>query len=162
MKPIAIYPGSFDPISNGHLDIIQRTSVLFDKVYVVVGVNPKKQYIFTADERVMMLKKATSHLKNVIIEQSDELLVDYASKKDDAVLVRGVRNINDYENEITMYQFNHALNPRIETIVMFPSANNLFVSASYIKELALFKADISPYVPEGLAEFIGDVIRKRR
>lgn len=162
MKTIAIYPGSFDPISNGHLDIIQRTSIIFDKVYVVVGVNPKKKYIFNDDERVMMLEKATKHLKNIIIEKSDELVVDYASKKGDSVLVRGVRNVFDYENEITMYQFNHALNPNIETIIMFPSANNLFVSASYIKELALFNADISPYVPKGLAEFIGDTIRERK
>ena len=136
--------------------------MLFSKVYVVVALNPKKKYIFTADERVMMLEKSTKHLTNIVIEKSDELLVDYASKKGDAVLVRGIRNINDYQNEITMYQFNHALNPNIETIIMFPSASNLFISASYIKELALFNADISPYVPKGLAEFISETIRKRQ
>ena len=81
MKPIAIYPGSFDPISNGHLDIIQRTSMLFSKVYVVVALNPKKKYIFTADERVMMLEKSAKHLTNIVIEKSDELLVIMLQKR---------------------------------------------------------------------------------
>lgn len=162
MKTIAVYPGSFDPISNGHLDIIQRTALIFEKVFVVVAVNPKKNYIFTVEERVSMLQTATKHLKNIIVEQSDELLVDYAAKKGNVVFVRGIRDINDYQNEITMYQFNHTLNPNIETIIMFPSVNNLFVSASYIRELALFNADISPYVPKELVSFIGETIRNRR
>ena len=158
----AIYPGSFDPVSNGHIDIIERISRIFEQVFVVVAVNPNKHYIFTADERVKMLEKATAHLPNVIVEQSDLLLVDYVRSKGDGVIIRGVRNVNDYLNEITMYQFNHTSDPNIETLIMFPSTDNLFISASYIKELALFDADISPYVPKGLASFIGEKIRERK
>jgi len=158
----AIYPGSFDPVSNGHMDIIERIARLFSEVFVVVAVNPNKHYIFTADERVDMLKKATTHLKNVTVEQSDRILVDYVRSKGDALIIRGVRNVNDYQNEITMYQFNHASDPNIETLIMFPSTRNLFISASYIKELALFNADITPYVPKGLADFIGKGIRERK
>ena len=158
----AIYPGSFDPVSNGHIDIIERISKLFEHVYVVIAVNPNKRYIFTADERVMMLQKATAHLKNVIVEKSGSILVDYVRSKGQAVIIRGVRNVNDYLNEITMYQFNHTSDPSIETLIMFPSSDNLFISASYIKELALFNADITPYVPIGLADFISSKIRERK
>ncbi|MDY0344991.1 MAG: pantetheine-phosphate adenylyltransferase [Bacilli bacterium] len=158
----AIYPGSFDPVSNGHIDIIERIARLFETIFVVVAVNPNKHYVFTADERVEMLKKATAHIKNVVIEKSDLILVDYVRQKEEGVIIRGVRNVNDYQNEITMFQFNHTSDPNIETLVMFPSSHNLFISASYIKELALFNADISPYVPEGLAEFISQKIRERK
>lgn len=158
----AIYPGSFDPLSNGHIDIIERVAKLFESVFVVVAVNPNKRYIFTADERVEMIKKATSHLNNVTVEKSDLILVDYVRSKGEAVIIRGVRNVNDYLNEITMYQFNHTSDPNIETMIMFPSSDNLFISASYIKELALFNADISPYVPKGLANFIAETIRERK
>ncbi|MDD4153995.1 MAG: pantetheine-phosphate adenylyltransferase [Bacilli bacterium] len=158
----AIYPGSFDPLSNGHIDIIERVAKLFESVFVVVAVNPNKRYIFTADERVEMIKKATAHLNNVTVEKSDLILVDYVRSKGEAVIIRGVRNVNDYLNEITMYQFNHTSDPNIETMIMFPSSDNLFISASYIKELALFNADISPYVPKGLANFIAETIRERK
>ncbi len=158
----AIYPGSFDPVSNGHIDIIERISRLFEHVFVVVAVNPNKHYIFTADERVDMLKKATANLTNVTVEKSDQILVDYVRQKGEGVIIRGVRNVNDYQNEITMYQFNHTSDPSIETLVMFPSSHNLFISASYIKELALFRADITPYVPQGLADFIAQKIRERK
>ncbi|MFA5421644.1 MAG: pantetheine-phosphate adenylyltransferase [Bacilli bacterium] len=162
MVRIAIYPGSFDPVSNGHIDIIERVARLFEQVFVVVAVNPNKHYIFTADERVEMIKQATSHLANVVVEKSDLILVDYVRSKGDSVIIRGVRNVNDYLNEITMYQFNHTSDPNIETLIMFPSTDNLFISASYIKELALFHADISPYVPKGLADFISATIRSRK
>lgn len=158
----AIYPGSFDPVSNGHIDIIERVAKLFERVFVVVAVNPNKRYIFSADERVDMIKKATGHIANVTVEKSDSILVDYVRSKGEAVIIRGVRNVNDYLNEITMYQFNHTSDPNIETMIMFPSTDNLFISASYIKELALFNADISPYVPKGQANFIAETIRKRK
>lgn len=158
----AIYPGSFDPVSNGHIDIVERVAKLFETVFVVVAVNPNKHYIFTADERVEMIKKATAHLQNVQVEKSDLILVDYVRSKGEGVIIRGVRNVNDYLNEITMYQFNHTSAPNIETMIMFPSTDNLFISASYIKELALFNADISPYVPKGFADFIATTIRKRK
>ena len=157
----AIYPGSFDPVSNGHLDIIRRAAKIFARLYVLVSVNPNKKYLFTDEERVWMLKMATKDLENVIIEASDELVVSYAQKKENASIIRGVRNANDYQNEITLYQFNHKINPEIETLVMFPSYNNLFVTSSAIKELAIFGNDITPYVHPDISEFILSTIKLR-
>ncbi|HOF53165.1 MAG TPA: pantetheine-phosphate adenylyltransferase [Bacilli bacterium] len=157
----AVYPGSFDPVSNGHLDIIRRAAKIFARLYVLVSVNPNKQYLFTAEERVDMLKAATADIANVVIEASEELVVSYAQKKGNASIIRGVRNTNDYQAEITLYQFNHTIDPEIETLVMFPSHNNLFVTSSAIKELALFGNDISPYVPKEISEFILHTIKHR-
>lgn len=154
---IAVYPGSFDPVSNGHLDIIERSSRLFEKVYVLVSVNPMKRYTFSNQERVSLIKKCVSHLHNVEVEFFEGLVVDYAKKKQANVIIRGLRNENDYQNEITLYQFNHKLSPSMETIVMFPSGNNLFISSSMIKELVMFDGDISPYVPKIIKE---EIIRK--
>lgn len=155
---IAVYPGSFDPISNGHLDIIQRAAKVFDKLYVVVSVNPVKNYCFTTEERVYMLKTATKNLNNVIIEYDDGLVLNYAKARNANVIIRGMRNILDYENEISLFQFNHTIDSSIDTFVLFPSSNNLFLSSSSIKELVKFNSDISPYVPAELVEYIRDKI----
>ena len=158
---IAVYPGSFDPISNGHLDIIKRASQVFDKLYVIVSVNPNKKYVFTPDERVEMLQEATKDLDNVVIDQSDDLLLNYARKVNAKVIIRGVRNFIDYQNEITLFQFNHTIEPEIDTFVLFPSTNNLFLSSSSIKELIMFGNDITNYVPKGLEEKIKNTILER-
>ncbi len=158
---IAIYPGSFDPISNGHLDIIERTSLLFDKVYVVVAINPQKKYIFTTDEKIMMIKTVTKHLDNVEVYATTELLSKYASDVHANVIIRGLRNFNDYQHELSLYHFNRSIAPSIDTFALFPSANNLFLSSSTIKELVIFDADISKYVPEEILEFIYTTIKKR-
>ena len=155
---IAVYPGSFDPISNGHLDIIQRAAKVFDKLYVVVSVNPVKNYCFTTEERVYMLKTATKNLNNVIIEYDDGLVLNYAKARNANVIIRGMRNILDYENEISLFQFNHTIDSSIDTFVLFPSSNNLFLSSSSIKELVKFNIDISPYVPAELVEYIREKI----
>lgn len=155
---IAVYPGSFDPISNGHLDIIQRAAKVFDKLYVVVSVNPVKNYCFTTEERVYMLKTATKNLNNVIIEYDDGLVLNYAKARNANVIIRGMRNILDYENEISLFQFNHTIDSSIDTFVLFPSSNNLFLSSSSIKELVKFNSDISPYVPAELVEYIREKI----
>lgn len=151
---IAVYPGSFDPVSNGHIDIIKRASKIFDKLYVLVSVNPVKKYCFTTDERVNMLKQATKDLNNVIVESDDRLVLKYAKEKNANVIIRGLRNVLDYENEISLFQFNRSIDPSIDTFVLFPSSNNLFLSSSSIKELVKFGSDISPYVPKELVEFI--------
>ncbi len=155
---IAVYPGSFDPISNGHLDIIRRAAKVFDKLYVVVSVNPVKSYCFTTDERVYMLKTATKDLNNVEIEYDDGLVLNYAKSRNANVIIRGLRNIFDYENEISLFQFNHTIDNSIDTFVLFPSSNNLFLSSSSIKELVKFNSDISPYVPSELVEYIREKI----
>ena len=159
-EKIAIYPGSFDPLSNGHLDIIKRASKIFDKIYVLVSVNPVKNYLFTMEERVDMLKKATSELDNVYVEGSSSLVLNYAKEKNAQVIIRGMRNIIDYQNEITLFQFNRSIDSNIDTFVLFPSTDNLFLSSSSIKDLVKFDSDISPYVPPFLVDFITKRIKE--
>lgn len=158
---IAVYPGSFDPISNGHLDIIKRSANIFDKVYVLVSVNPNKRYLFTVDERVYMLKEATRELKNVVVEASDSLVLDYAKKVKASVIIRGLRNFIDYQSEITLFQFNRSIDNSIDTFILFPSTDNLFLSSSSIKELVMFGNSITRYVPTGLDEYISKRIIER-
>ena len=158
---IAVYPGSFDPISNGHLDIIKRSAKVFDKVYVLVSINPNKKYIFTDDERVHMLKVATNDIPNVIVEASSGLVLDFAKEKNASVIIRGLRNFIDYQNEITLFQFNRSIDNNIDTFILFPSANNLFLSSSSITELIMFGNKITNYVPQGLDEYITKRIQER-
>ncbi|MGL4948757.1 MAG: pantetheine-phosphate adenylyltransferase [Anaeroplasmataceae bacterium] len=149
-----VYPGSFDPISNGHLDIIERLAKTFDEVHVLVSFNLRKKSTFTVNKRVEMIKKVTKHLSNVKVSFSDDLIVYYCKKNDINLIVRGLRNYQDYENEFTLYQYNKDLDPNVETILMFPSSKNQFVSSSAIKELIVFGADISKYVPSEIMEDI--------
>lgn len=158
---IAVYPGSFDPISNGHLDIIKRAAKIFDTLYVLCSINPNKNYMFSDEERMYMLKEATKDIPNVIIEASDKLVMHYAKEKKANVLIRGMRNINDYQNEITLFQFNRSINQDIDTFVLFPSTDNLFLSSSSIKELVKFGMPIDLYVPSGLTEYITTRIKER-
>jgi pantetheine-phosphate adenylyltransferase len=158
---IAIYPGSFDPVSNGHLDIIKRASSIFDTVYILVSFNPNKKYCFTDEERVEMMKIATKEIPNVIVEGSSSLVLDYARSKKASVIIRGLRNFIDYQNEITLFQFNRSIDNKIDTFILFPSADNLFLSSSAIKELVLFGGDISNYVPHDLVEYITNIIKRR-
>ena len=157
----AVYPGSFDPISNGHLDIIKRSANIFDKVYVLVSVNPNKKYLFSIEERVYMLKHATKDLKNVVVEASDSLVLDYAKKVQASVIIRGLRNFIDYQSEITLFQFNRSIDNSIDTFILFPSTDNLFLSSSSIKELVMFGNSITNYVPSGLDEYISTRILER-
>lgn len=158
---IAVYPGSFDPVSNGHLDIIERAAKVFDKVYVVVSINLNKQSIFTVDEKVWMLKEVTKHIPNVTVEASKDLLLQYAQSRNASVIIRGLRNFIDYQDEITLFQFNRSIAPNIDTFILFPSANNLFLSSSSIKELVSFNSDISSYVPKQLVAYITETLKKR-
>lgn len=160
-KKIAVYPGSFDPISNGHLDIIKRASKVFDTLYVLCSVNPNKHYTFSDDERVYMIKEATKNIPNVIVEKSDKLVMHYAKEKNASAIIRGVRNINDYQNEITLFQFNRSIDPEIDTFVLFPSTDNLFLSSSSIKELVKFGMSIDLYVPKELTSFITNKLKER-
>lgn len=158
-KKIAIYPGSFDPLSNGHIDIIRRASQIFDVLYVLVSINPNKTYCFSPAERVEMLKRATGLFENVIIEASSSLVLHYARAKKANVIIRGIRNIADYQNEITLFQFNRSIDNTIDTFILFPSTDNLFLSSSAIKELVKFESDITPYVPKELVSFITEKIK---
>ena len=138
----AIYPGSFDPISNGHMDIIKRASKLFDKLIVLVSLNPQKKYVLTDEERIETVKKSCAELKNVEVIASKSLVLDFARKENACCIIRGLRNHNDFDSEMQLFQFNHTIDNNIETMLMFPSANYLFLSSSSIKELVMFNSAI--------------------
>lgn len=150
----AVYPGSFDPISNGHLDIIKRASRIFDEVHVIVSFNVLKKYTFTESERVEMIKLATKDLKNVVVVAYDGLVVNYCKDNNINVIIRGMRNYSDYENEFQLFQYNRDIYPKIETFLMMPTTKNQFISSSAIKELIMFDVDISKYVPKDLVNII--------
>ncbi len=155
----AVYPGTFDPLTIGHLDIIKRAARFVDELHVVVADNYKKTPTFTSDERMEMIKRVTTDVPNIIVTTTTDLVVRYAQKNNIDLIIRGLRNIQDYENEYALYQFNRNLYRNIETIILFPSSRNHFVSSSAIKELIVHHADISPYVPK---EIIHDVQEKFR
>jgi len=151
---LAICPGSFDPVTNGHLDIIERASKVFDKVIVAVGVNPKKVSSFTADERVEMIRKVCGHLPNVEVDKCETLLVDYARSVGATAVVKGLRALSDFDYEFQMALTNKKLNPDLETIFMATSAESMFLSSSMVKQVAGFGGDISHFVPACILEEI--------
>lgn len=150
----AVYPGSFDPLSNGHLDVIKRASKIFDLVYVLISPNVHKKPTFTVEERVSMISKVVEDMPNVKVVSTCELTVSFAKKNDIKVMIRGLRNYNDYESEFQLAQFNKDIAPEIETLLMFPNTQNQFVSSSSIKELLTFNVDITKYVPKVIAQEI--------
>ncbi len=143
----AVFPGSFDPPTNGHLDIIQRASKLFDDVDVLISVNPNKNYMFTEQERLEMLKELLKNYKNVQIHVWEGLIVNYAKEVGAKVLIRGIRSSNDFSYEFELAHMNQNLNPQIETMFLPSKEKWGVVKSSSIKELALFGGDISRMVP---------------
>lgn len=147
MKNIAIYPGSFDPITYGHLDIIKRAVKIFDKVIVAVAHNSDKEPLFDVSERVGFLKKATRHMKGVEIDDFNGLVVDYLKSKSSRVVLRGLRMISDFEYEFQMALTNRKLSKDIETIFMMPSESYSYLSSKLIKEAAALGANLKGFVP---------------
>ena len=143
----AVFPGSFDPPTNGHLDIIKRASKLFDDVDVVISVNPAKQYMFSENERLEMLKTLLKDFKNVQVHLWEGLIVNYAREQGAKVLIRGIRSSNDFSYEFELAHMNQNLNPQIETLFLPSKEKWGVVKSSSIKELALFGGDISRMVP---------------
>lgn len=143
----AIYPGSFDPVTLGHLDIIQRAGKVFDRIIVAVLVNPAKHVVFTVDERIDFLRRATAGMDNIEFVGFDGLLADYAKKRDINVIVKGLRALSDFEYEFQMALTNRKLNPELETMFFTTSAENMFLSSSMVKQIAGFGGDISNFVP---------------
>ncbi|SES66444.1 Phosphopantetheine adenylyltransferase [Natronincola peptidivorans] len=144
---IGIYPGSFDPITNGHLDIIQRASKLFDKVIVAVLENPNKNPMFTLEERVKLIKEAVGPYKNITIDCFSGLLIDYAKKKNAKVIIKGLRAVSDFEYEFQMALMNRKLDSDVETIFLMTSSKNSYLSSSLVKEVARFGGCIEGLVP---------------
>ncbi len=147
MTKIAIYPGSFDPVTNGHLDIIQRGLRLFDKIIVAVLHNPGKNSLFSVEERLEMLTKSLKQFSNIEIDSFAGLLVDYAAKKKADAVLRGMRAMSDFEYEFQLAMMNRRLNRNIQTVFLMTGLRWIFTSSSIIKEAASFNADISDMVP---------------
>lgn len=143
-----IYPGSFDPVTNGHIDIIKRASANFDQIVVAILDNKSKSPLFPLDERISMLKEATKDFENVSIDSFSGLLVDYVASTDTNTVLRGLRAISDYESEMRNALANKSLNNNVETLFMVSKAEYTFLSSSVVKEIASFNGDVSNMVPE--------------
>lgn len=155
----AIYPGSFDPVTLGHLDIIQRASRSVDELIVGVLNNGGKTPLFTIDERVSMLKEVTEGLLNVKVLSFSGLLVDFARQTEATVVVRGLRAISDFEYELQMAQTNHKLNPQVDTMFMATSLDYSYLSSTIVKEVAFFQGDIKEFVPEAIVGRIQEKVK---
>lgn len=143
-----IYPGSFDPITNGHLDIIERSAKIFEKVVVAVAVNLDKNPLFPMEEKKKLIKESTKHLKNIEVDSFTGLLIDYLKKTKTNLIVKGLRAVTDFEIEFQMALINKKLNPKVETFFLVTKAENAFLSSSVVKEVASFGGDVSAFVPE--------------
>ena len=153
----AIYPGSFDPVTLGHLDIIKRAACQFDKLIVCVMVNSDKHGLFTPEERVELIRRVTPGIPNLEVDMSSELLSDYAKRKRATIVVKGLRAVSDFEQEVQMAVINRKLNPRLETMFLASSEKYTYLSSSVVKEMARYRVSLSGYVPKEIA---GDVQAK--
>ena len=144
---IAIYPGSFDPITSGHLNIIRRASQIFDQLIVCVMVNATKSPMFSQDERVSMIRKVVGNLPNVEVDASRELLAEYAKRKGGCVIVKGLRAGSDFENEFQMALINHKINPNLDTMFLTSEHQYMYLSSSTVKELGGYDVDLSDFLP---------------
>jgi len=149
MKKVGIYSGTFDPVTNGHLDIIERGYELSDYLYITIAQNINKKTLFTVEERVEMLKRATMHLPNVeVVVCRDQLVVDFAKEVGAKTILRGLRAVTDFEYEFQIATTNKRLAPDIETVFLMTKAENMFLSSSTTKEVARFGGDVSSFVPQ--------------
>jgi pantetheine-phosphate adenylyltransferase len=151
---IAVYPGSFDPLTNGHLDIITRGCRLFDRLIIAVLVNSQKQPLFEVPERLQMLREGTEHLPNVQVDSFEGLLVDYVARQNADIVLRGIRAISDYEMELQMALLNRRMRPKIETVFLMASEENSFISSRMVKEIFRLGGDVTGFVPEIAAKYL--------
>ena len=145
---IAIYPGSFDPITSGHLNIIRRAANIFDRLIVCVMVNHSKEPMFSRDERVEMIKRVVGDIANVEVDSSDELLAEYAKRKGSCVIVKGLRAGSDFENEFQMALINHKINPTLDTMFLTAEHQYMYLSSSTVKALGSYDVDLTDFLPE--------------
>ena len=145
---IAIYPGSFDPITSGHLNIIRRAASIFDRLIVCVMVNGTKQPLFSLEERVQMIRDVVDDIPNVEVDFSKDLLAEYAKQKGSCVIVKGLRAGSDFENEFSMAIINHKINPNLDTMFLTAEHQYMYLSSSTVKELAGYEVDLSEFLPE--------------
>lgn len=155
----AVYPGSFDPITNGHLDIIKRASKIFDSVIVVISINPEKRGLFSIEERMEMIKRVVNTIPNVKVMSCSGLIVHFMKEQGSNVIIKGLRAVSDFEYEFQMSLMNNKLDPNIETVFMMTNSKYSYLSSSSVKQVALFGGCIKDLVPD---EIIPDVILKSR
>lgn len=160
MSVIAVYPGTFDPITNGHSDLVQRASSLFDRVIVAIAANPTKIPLFDLDHRVAMAERVLSGLSNVEVCGFSDLLVDFTRKKKANVILRGLRAVSDFEFEMQLASMNRRLDNAIETVFLTPAEETSFISASLVKEVALHGGDVSQFVHEIVVDELRNVVAK--
>lgn len=159
---IAIYPGSFDPITSGHLNIIQRAAKIFDKLIVCVMVNAGKKPMFSQEERVNLICRVTADIPNVEVDLSGELLAEYAKRKGSCVIVKGLRAGSDFENEFQMALINHKINPDLDTMFLPAESQFMYLSSSTVKELGSYGVDLSDFLPQEIIPDFQDRIKKNR
>lgn len=145
---VAIYPGSFDPITSGHLNIIRRAANIFDRLIVCVMVNSAKSPMFSREERVELIQRVVKDLPNVEVDSSDELLAEYAKRRGSCVIVKGLRAGSDFENEFQMALINHKINPNLDTMFLTAEHQYMYLSSSTVKELGKYDVDLSDFLPE--------------
>ena len=156
-KRIAIYPGTFDPVTNGHIDIIRRAQSICDHLIISVALNPRKNPLFPIEERVDFIKKGLNGLKNIEVLPFDNLLIDFAKENRASVIIKGLRAVSDFEYELQMGLMNRNLDQSIETLFMIPSQEFSFLSSSFVKEIAKHGGDIHKLVPKAVAEKLSNV-----
>ncbi len=162
MKRIAVYPGTFDPVTNGHIDLVHRSLRIFDRVVVAVAENPKKEPLFSSEERIAMFKKAMGKHKSVVIEGFDGLLVDYVEKKGAVGIIRGLRAVSDFEYELQMALMNRRLDNSIETVYLMPSEEYSFITSTIVKEAASYGGNVSSLAPKVAVEKLKKKFRKSK
>lgn len=160
MDKVVICPGSFDPVTRGHMDIINRAAKMFDHVIVAVLVNTEKQPAFTIEERIRLLNYATSHLQNIEVVGFDGMLAEYAKQRNAMAIVKGLRAVSDFEYEFQMALINKQLNPELETIFLTTNHEYMYLSSSIVKEVASLGGDIEQFVPDGLCKEISKRLNK--
>lgn len=159
-KKIALYPGSFDPITNGHLDVLERASKMFDEVVIAVLRHPEKKSFLTVEKRVELIEEAIKDMKNVSVASFDGLTVEFARNIGAKFLIRGLRTITDFEYEVQLCQTNQVIAPDIDTVFLPTKPKHNFISSSIVRELSNHKTDISKFVPKNVVEYLQDNMRK--
>ena len=159
---VAIYPGSFDPVTSGHLNIIRRAANIFDRLIVCVMVNAGKNPMFTLEERVDLIRTVTQDIPNVEVDSSNELLADYAKRKGSCVIVKGLRAGSDFENEFQMALINHKINPNLDTMFLTAEHQYMYLSSSTVKELGKYNVDLSDFLPEQIIPVFKERIQTLR
>ncbi len=160
-KKIAVYAGSFDPVTNGHIDVINRALELFDEIIIAVGTHPEKKTLFSMKERLSMIKTATKDMKHITVDSFSGLLVDYLDKYDVKFILRGLRALSDFEAEFQSAVTNRKLNHEIDSIFVMTSAEYFFLSSSLVKEIAYLKGDVSNFVPRNVESALKKKFRSK-